>query len=91
VTQNTVCVVIPHFNRAELLRQTLDSVRSQLLPEWQVIVVDDQSDAASWQMNQHFADSRIRVIRREDGVKGPSHCRNLGWQAAEAELILFLD
>ena len=91
MTQNTVCVVIPHFNRAELLRQTLDSVRSQLLPEWQVIVVDDQSDAANWQMIQHFEDARIRVIRRKDGVKGPSRCRNLGWQAAEAELILFLD
>lgn len=91
MSRSELCVVIPHFNRAELLRQTLDSVLSQGECAWQVVVVDDGSDAEHWEQIRQYADSRVRIIRREDGEKGPSRCRNLGWQSAETELVMFLD
>ncbi|GDX94335.1 hypothetical protein LBMAG46_43450 [Planctomycetia bacterium] len=91
MSQTEVCVVIPHFNRAGLLRQTLDSILRQTSTGWQVIVVDDGSESSEWERILTYANSRIRIIRREDGYKGPSRCRNLGWQAAQAEMILFLD
>jgi glycosyltransferase involved in cell wall biosynthesis len=91
VSNLDVCVVIPHFNRAELLRETLDSVLQQTSSNWHVIVVDDGSDLTHWERIRQYAEPRIRIIRREDGSKGPSRCRNLGWQAAQADLVLFLD
>ncbi len=86
-----VSVIIPHFNRADLLAQTIDSVRRQSHQDWEVIVVDDGSDAQQWLAIQPLADERTHIIRRTDGTKGPSRCRNLGVAGARGHYILFLD
>ena len=86
-----VTVVIPHFNRSELLGQTLRSLESQTVSAWEAIVVDDGSRPEEWACVQKYANQRIRVLQRTDGIKGPSRCRNIGCQVASAPLVLFLD
>jgi glycosyltransferase involved in cell wall biosynthesis len=86
-----VAVVIPHFNRSDLLKETLRSVQRQTMGDWEVIVVDDGSSPEEYRHVQAMATDRILVIQRTDGLKGPSRCRNLGWQAATAPLVIFLD
>jgi GT2 family glycosyltransferase len=83
-------IVIPHFNRSLLLRQTIDSVWRQQC-DCEVIVVDDGSSESEFAAVLSLQGPRLKVMRREDGQRGPSRCRNLGWQAASADLILFLD
>jgi glycosyltransferase involved in cell wall biosynthesis len=83
-------IVIPHFNRSLLLRQTIDSVWRQQC-DCEVIIVDDGSSESEFAAVLSLQGPRLKVLRREDGQRGPSRCRNLGWQAASADLILFLD
>src|SRR3954468_20355736 len=78
-----VSIVIPCYNRENLLAETLDSVRLQTFPAWEVIVVDDHSEDGSLQVAQRFAnhDSRFRAERRK-GLKGANTCRNQGFRMA---------
>ena len=85
-------IIIPHFNRVELLRETLDSVYAQTYSNWEVIVVDDQSDPDQWGAIQPYTDAgRVRVMQRETAPKGPSHCRNIGLENAHGDYVIFLD
>lgn len=86
-----VTIVIPHFNRSELLRQTLQSVARQTYEHWEVVIVDDGSSSDEFDCISRFADQRVRVLRRTGDVRGPSICRNQGAAASQGELLLFLD
>jgi glycosyltransferase involved in cell wall biosynthesis len=86
-----ISIVIPHFNRTELLAETLASVRAQEYSNWEVVIVDDGSEESEWAAVQAMAGEPIRVLRREDGQKGPSRCRNLGAAVAAGEFIIFVD
>ena len=86
-----VSIVIPHFNRAKLLHETLCSLQDQTRGDWEAIVVDDGSTTEEWQQAQSFADSRVRFLQRVDGTKGPSRCRNLGLAEASAPYVMFVD
>lgn len=86
-----VSIIIPHFERPELLRETLDSVRAQTASNWEVIVVDDGSSADAYSRIQALSSEKIQIIQRQDGPKGPSRCRNLGIQTAKGDYVLFLD
>lgn len=87
-----VSLITPHFERAELLRETLASVRASTCSDWECLVIDDGSSAAVWDRVQAMADGvRIRALRRESGRKGPSACRNLGLREALGDYVMFLD
>jgi len=86
-----VTIIVPHFDRARLVRETIASVRAQTLSEWELLLVDDGSSPEERNALDHFPDERIRILDRHDGDKGPSRCRNLGAREAKAEFLLFLD
>ena len=87
-----ISVIIPHFNRADLLHQTLKSLQQQQqCSAWEAVVVDDGSEVAEWARAQAFSDSRVKFYRRTDGIKGPSRCRNLGLEQARGAYVMFLD
>lgn len=86
-----VSIIIPHFNRSELLRETVRSVASQSVPNWELIIVDDGSCSSEFSQLRRLETDNIRVLQRVDGLKGPSRCRNLGTLSAAGEFVLFLD
>ncbi|MCC7278857.1 MAG: glycosyltransferase family 2 protein [Chromatiaceae bacterium] len=86
-----VSLIIPHWNRARLLAETLDSIRAQTMSNWEVVIVDDGSAANEIQLLKTYVEDRIRLLVRHDEPKGPSRCRNLGWRAARAPYLIFLD
>lgn len=81
-----VSVIIPTRDRSELLRRAVESVRSQSLQDWQVVVVDD----GSAQPPSLPMDSRITYVRNVVS-RGPSGARNAGLAIAEGEYVVFLD
>jgi glycosyltransferase involved in cell wall biosynthesis len=81
-------VVIPTYNRAELLRIALDSVFAQTFTDYEVIVVDDGSTDGTWEELQALG-SRIHVLRQQNA--GPGAARNLGVAEARGDYIAFLD
>jgi glycosyltransferase involved in cell wall biosynthesis len=86
-----VSIITPHYERPELLRQTVESVQRQSYKDWELIIVDDGSCLETWNTIQTLAEPRVIVIRREEGPKGPSQCRNLGVAASSGQYVLFLD
>jgi glycosyltransferase involved in cell wall biosynthesis len=86
----SVSVVIPVFNRASVLRRAIDSALSQTLTALEVIVVDDGSTDGSASVAEEVGDRRVRVLRRASR-RGVSAARNVGIEAARADIVAFLD
>jgi glycosyltransferase involved in cell wall biosynthesis len=80
--------VIPSYNRAQLIRATLDSVLAQDLPDQEVIVVDDGSTDGTLETLASYG-KRIRVLEQKNS--GPAVARNLGIKHASGEYIATLD
>ena len=83
-----VSVVIPCYNGAQFLRETLESALAQTHPPLEVIVIDDGSTDDSAVIAESFGEP-IRVIRQEN--QGESVARNRGIDEAKGEWIAFLD
>lgn len=84
-----ISVVIPVFNRRELVGRAISSVLGQTRPPHEIIVVDDASgDGTADLVRRRFPDVVLLENRRNRGV---SHARNLGVRRAEGDWIAFLD
>ncbi len=88
--QPIVSVVIPTFNRANLLPRAISSVLAQTFSNFELIIVDDGSTDNTAEVVNEFADPRIRYIALGKNCGG-SHARNQGIQSARAEFVAFLD
>ena len=84
----SISVIVPTYNRAELLPATLDAILAQTLPPDEIIVVDDGSRDASLTVLQRYA-PRVRTIPIENS--GELVARNTGLRAACGDLVAFCD
>ena len=86
-----ISLVIPIYNTEAYLKDCLDSVLAQTLPDLQIILVDDGSTDGSAAIAQAYAkqDKRIEVYRQTHA--GQSAARNLGLTYAKGEYIAFVD
>ena len=87
-----VSIIIPVYNAAAFLEETIASVRGQEETDWELILVDDRSQDGSMEIMERCAaqDCRIRVIRQPEN-KGAAAARNRGVQEARGRYIAFLD
>lgn len=87
-----VSVVMPTYNRADLVQRAIRSVLSQTFEDFELIIVDDGSTDDTANVLQKFArlDKRIRLLKN-DTNKGISYSRNKGQQAARGQYIFILD
>jgi glycosyltransferase involved in cell wall biosynthesis len=89
-----VSIIIPVFNREELIAETIKSVLDQTYTNWECILVDDGSTDQSQKVIAKYCekDSRIKYYQRPDfKIKGASTCRNYGFEKSVGELIQYLD
>ena len=86
----TISVVVPVYNRRDLLVGAIDSALRQTLPPEEIIIVDDGSDDGVASIDFHAIDPRIRLIRHERNLGG-SAARNSGIDAAVGDWVALLD
>lgn len=88
-----ISIIIPNYNRGDLLRETLDSLLSQTYAQWEARVVDDGSDDSSDEVGREYAnkDARISYEKRTLTPRGAPSCRNQGFQKSKGDYIIFLD
>lgn len=84
----TYSVVIPCYNGARFLRETLDSVLAQTAPALEVLVIDDGSTDDSAAVAEAYGPP-VRVIRQAN--QGESVARNRGIDEARGEWVAFVD
>ncbi len=92
--QPLVSIIIPTYNRAHLIGETLDSVLAQTYQNWECIVVDDGStdDTEKVMAGYVESDSRFNFIKRPlEKPKGACACRNHGLQLAKGMYINWFD
>ncbi|WP_256301100.1 glycosyltransferase family 2 protein [Haloarchaeobius salinus] len=88
-----VTVVVPTYDRQELLERALDSVRNQTVRPERVVVVDDASPdpVKSFVDDLYDADELTVDVVRHDENRGAAAARNTGVEAADTEYVAFLD
>ncbi|WP_178984744.1 glycosyltransferase family 2 protein [Winogradskyella helgolandensis] len=89
-----VSIIIPTFNRAHLIGETLDSIIAQNYPHWECIIVDDGSTDGTNQLLATYCkqDSRIQYHHRpKDRPKGGNTCRNYGFELSKGEYVNWFD
>lgn len=88
-----VSVVIPTFNRMDVLPEVLQALESQLdAPSFEVLVVDDGSNDGTWDWLTDYRDStslRALTVHRQENA-GPATARNWGVQQAVGDRVAFL-
>ena len=84
-----VTVIIPTFNRKEIVKEAITSVLDQDYPKIEVLVVDDGSTDGTGEELQKTFGSVIRYIYQNHG--GASRARNKGVIEAKGDLVCFLD
>jgi len=82
-------VIIPLYNKAHFIANTLKSVLAQSFPDFEVLVINDGSTDDGLEIAQGFHDQRIRYFNQEN--KGVSAARNLGIENASAKYVCFID
>ncbi len=89
--QPLVSFVVPVYNVEKYVANTLESLRRQTLPDFEVICVDDGSIDDSGRVLDFYAhvDPRIKVWHLENG--GVSRARNFGLEKAVGKYIAFVD
>lgn len=86
-----VSVIVPVYNRPEMLRQAVASVLAQTWSDFEILIVDDGSTDSTPNVIAQLegSDSRIRALHRANG--GPGLARETGRQAARGDFIQYLD
>lgn len=83
-------IILPTYNRYQLLDRAITSALNQTFPYFELIVIDDGSTDQARHIIESFSDCRL-IYLREDCTKGVSHARNLGISHAQGKYIAFLD
>ncbi|SFF74363.1 Glycosyltransferase involved in cell wall bisynthesis [Salegentibacter agarivorans] len=89
-----VSIIIPNFNRAHLILETLQSVVNQNYTNWECVIVDDGSTDNSLQVIQDFIynDDRFTLLKRPlSRRKGANACRNYGFEKSDGYYVQWFD
>ena len=89
-----VSVVIPMFNAAKFIPQTLESLLYQTMTDFEVVIVDDCSTDNSIEVVESFAErfgGRLKLVKLPKNTGTPGLPRNVGIQLARGKYIAFLD
>lgn len=85
-----VSIIMPSYNTAGYIKDSINSVIAQTYQNWELIIVDDCSADNTDEVVRSFSDSRIRYIKNEKN-SGAAYSRNRALREAKGKWIAFLD
>ena len=85
-----VSIVMPSYNTAKYIADSIQSVINQTYSNWELLIVDDCSTDNTEEIVASFNDERIRFIKK-DKNSGAADSRNVALRAAVGKWIAFLD
>lgn len=89
--RDLVSVIMPSYNTAKYIAESIESVINQTYPHWELIIVDDCStDDADSVVANYLSDTRIRYLKNEKN-SGAAISRNYALREAKGKWIAFLD
>jgi len=88
--KNLVSIIMPAFNRSDIIRTAILSILAQAYENWELIIVDDGSTDNTVAIAKTFKDKRIQTIVLKNNV-GVSKARNEGLKRAKGKFFAYLD
>jgi glycosyltransferase involved in cell wall biosynthesis len=86
---NLVSVIIPAYNAARFIEETIHSIQDQTYSNWEIIVIDDGSTDHTAAICEELNDARVNVTRQKNA--GVAVARNNGLLAAKGDFVVFFD
>ncbi len=85
-----VSIIMPSYNTASFIEETIQSVLNQTYTNWELIIVDDCSTDNTDEVLENIKDSRIRYFKN-DKNSGAAVSRNKALREAKGQWIAYLD
>ena len=87
-----ISIIIVNYNKSKFIKDTLHSVHEQTFKNWECIIIDDCSSDNSISIITNFIkkDSRYKLIENSKNL-GASNSRNIGYESAKFDYVIFLD
>ena len=86
-----VDVILPNYNKAEFLEESINSVINQTYKNWHLYIVDDHSNDNSAKVIDKFLNFENVTVIKLYKNKGPSFCRNYAMRISKSKYISFID
>lgn len=85
-----VSIIMPVFNREEVVLNAVNSVLNQTYSDFELIIVDDASSDGTSELLRNINHGKIRVLTHETNL-GSSYARNTGLNESKGDIIMYLD
>lgn len=85
----SISIIIPCYNAAKYIKETLDSILQQTFKDFEVILIDDGSKDDTASIIQSYQDARIRFYQQAN--QGQCKASNYGLSLAQGKYIKFID
>jgi glycosyltransferase involved in cell wall biosynthesis len=82
-------IIIPTYNRAHLIADTIESLQQQEYDSFEIIVVDDGSTDNTQEVVESVADDRTRYVKKSNAERAAA--RNFGANLAKGDYVNFFD
>jgi len=82
-------IVIPTYNRAQLVRESIDSALAQSFSDFEIVIVDDGSTDDTESIVKAISSNRILYYKKENSERGAA--RNFGIEKANGKYVVFMD
>jgi len=86
-----VDVILPNYNKASFLEESINSVIYQTFRDWKMYIIDDYSTDDSWSIIKKFSKLKNLTYIRLNKNMGPSFCRNYAMRISKSKYISFID
>ncbi len=86
-----ISIVTPTYNRKNMLKDVIDSIRMQTYTDFEILIIDDCStDGTDKFITDYVDDKRIKYFRNQKNM-GPGYNRNFGFKQAQGDYVIFMD
>ncbi len=85
-----ISIIMPNFNSEKYIKSAINSVLNQTFKKWELIIVDDNSNAQTVKILKNYKNKKIKLIFLKKN-KGAAYCRNLAIKNSTGKYLTFLD
>ena len=91
INETKVDIILPNYNSGQFFSETIDSILNQTFKNWQLIIVDDNSNLSNKELLKKYLNhSKIKIIWLKKN-KGPGFCRNIAIRYSKSDYMAFID
>jgi teichuronic acid biosynthesis glycosyltransferase TuaG len=86
-----VSIILPNYNSSKTIKQTINSIINQTYKNWELIIVDDNSDELTKKILSKYKNKKKIKFYFLQKNKGAAYCRNLAIKKSKSDYIAFID